>query len=129
MRTPADIHAQWIDDTMADRTDEHRERMADILGWVAESYPELTPVVKWNQPMFTLDKPFIIGFSVAKPHVAVAPEREPLAKFGERIDDIGYSRGKAFFRIPFAKTVDYGLLADIIDSNIADRRGSESFWR
>jgi uncharacterized protein YdhG (YjbR/CyaY superfamily) len=30
--------------------------------------------IKWNQPMFSDHGTFIIGFSIAKEHIAVAPE-------------------------------------------------------
>ena len=51
----------------------HKERMKEVLEWVGNKYPNLTPVVKWNQPMFTDHGTYIIGFSVAKQHMAVAP--------------------------------------------------------
>ncbi|MCQ4950818.1 hypothetical protein NE646_14380, partial [Bittarella massiliensis] len=38
-------------------------------------FPDLTPKIAWNQPMFTDHGTFIIGFSAAKAHLAVAPER------------------------------------------------------
>lgn len=45
---------------------EHRERTEEVLAWVAKKYPNLKPVIKWNQPMFTDHGTFIIGFSVSK---------------------------------------------------------------
>ncbi len=33
--------------------DDKRARMAEVLNWVAEHYPELELRIAWNQPMFT----------------------------------------------------------------------------
>lgn len=54
---------------------DHRERMEEMLGWVAGTFPDLEPVIKWNQPMFTDHGTYIIGFSVAKNHLSVRPSR------------------------------------------------------
>ena len=40
----------------------------------AEKFPQLKEENKWNQPMFNDHGTFIIGFSIAKGHIAVAPE-------------------------------------------------------
>ena len=44
----------------------HRARIQEVLAWVAETFPELTPRIAWSQPMFTHHGTFIIGFSTAK---------------------------------------------------------------
>jgi uncharacterized protein ydhG len=33
--------------------DDNRERMVEMLDWVAQHYPELELRTAWNQPMFT----------------------------------------------------------------------------
>lgn len=50
---------------------EHRERTEEVLSWVKNKFPNLEPVIKWNQPMFTDHGTYIIGFSVSKKHLAV----------------------------------------------------------
>ena len=55
--------------------DDNRARMVEVLNWVAEHYPELELRVAWNQPMFTHRGTYIIGFSAASKHMAMAPER------------------------------------------------------
>ena len=32
---------------------QHRARMEEVFSWVSTKFPELEPVIKWNQPMFT----------------------------------------------------------------------------
>ena len=32
----------------------HREKLRHLFEWIETQYSDLTPVVKWNQPMYTL---------------------------------------------------------------------------
>ena len=43
-----------------------RERLSDMFSFIEASFPNLEKRIAWNQPMYTNDKTFIIGFSVAK---------------------------------------------------------------
>lgn len=38
----------------------HRDQFAAVLQWVAQQDPQLTGVIKWNQPMFTAHGTFIL---------------------------------------------------------------------
>ena len=53
----------------------------EVLNWVAERYPELELRIAWNQPMFTHHGTYIIGFSAASKHMAMAPERATMIRF------------------------------------------------
>ncbi|KZE37096.1 iron chaperone [Bhargavaea cecembensis] len=108
---------------------DHRERMEEMLGWVAETFPELEPVIKWNQPMFTHHGTYIIGFSVAKNHLSVAPEEATMMKFREDIEASGLTYTKGLVRMPWKKEVDYGLLRKFIEFNIEDKADCQTFWR
>ena len=78
----------------------HRERTAALLAWVAEEYPELEPRIAWNQPMFTHHGTFIIGFSVAGKHLAIAPEKAGIQHFSRDILQSGYDHSQQLIRIP-----------------------------
>lgn len=108
---------------------EHRAKLDDIFVWVRETFPHLEERIAWNQPMFTDHGTFIIAFSVAKAHFAVAPEAVPLEVFQMRIREAGYTQTKQLFRIKWSQAVDYDLLRDIIAFNIEDKAGHTSFWR
>lgn len=108
---------------------EHRARMVEVLQWVHETYPQLKPEFKWNQPIFTNHGTFIIGFSVSKAHISVAPEGYIDERFSARIKELGYTHGKKLIRIPFAKPVQYELLQEIIDFNMKDKADCTTFWR
>ncbi len=106
-----------------------RERMETILNWVHTTYPQLDLRLAWNQPMFTHHGTFILGFSVAKGHIAIAPESVVVARFAKDIDAAGYSRTEMLFRIPWKSDVDYGLLSQLIEFNLTDKANMTHFWR
>ncbi|QSX09212.1 DUF1801 domain-containing protein [Alkalibacter rhizosphaerae] len=106
-----------------------RERMEKIFEHIAEQFPSLETEVKWNQPMFVDHGTFIIAFSIAKQHMAVAPERVALDKFEEAIQKAGYQRTKELFKIRWKDEVDYDLLDDIIRFNMEDKKDWNKFWR
>lgn len=72
---------------------------------------------------------FILGFSKAKPHFAVAPEKHTLDTFAKEIEKTGYQMTKMFMKIKWTDEVNYTLLYDIIDFNIHDKKDSRFFWR
>lgn len=107
----------------------HRKRIEEILHWILEEYPNLKLEYKWSQPMFTHEGTFIIGFSIAKQHLSVAPEKITMDKFRNAIEEAGYTHSNQLFRIKFTDEVNYELLKEMIEFNIEDKRGYETFWR
>lgn len=108
---------------------ERRAKLDDVFDWIRQTFPHLEERIAWNQPMFTDHGTFIIAFSVAKAHFAVAPEAVALEQFADRIKESGYTQTKQLFRIKWNQAVDYGLLNDIIAFNIKDKADHTSFWR
>lgn len=100
-----------------------------MLHWVNNKYPQLETELKWNQPMFTDHGTFIIGFSVSKKHLAVAPEDATITHVEEDIKKAGYDYTKGLIRIPWNKPVNYSLLGKMIDFNIWDKANCSTFWR
>ena len=108
---------------------QHRTRMEEVLSWVAMTFPNLVPRIAWNQPMFTAHGTFIIGFSVAKHHLAVAPERAAVSHFSAEILQFGYSHSQELLRIQWDRPVEFSLLAKMIEFNILDKADCATFWR
>jgi uncharacterized protein YdhG (YjbR/CyaY superfamily) len=108
---------------------EHRARTEEVLTWVSENYPNLVPVIKWNQPMFTDHDTYIIGFSVSKQHLAASPEQAGINHFSEQIVQAGYKHTKMLVQFPWNKPFDYELLMKMIDHNIEDKADCTTFWR
>ncbi|MHA6251889.1 iron chaperone [Oceanobacillus sp. CAU 1775] len=107
----------------------HEERMKEVLEWVAEKYPNLVPEIKWNQPMFTDHGTYIIGFSVAKRHMAVAPENAGIEQFAKDIKEAGHSHTKELVRMKWEEPFNYDLLEKMIEFNIWDKKDHTKFWR
>ena len=111
----------------------HRSRALEVLEWVHSTYPELGVRIAWNQPMFTLDNTFIIGFSYAKKHLAVAPEPAGIEKFSEQFSDRGFPTPPCWCAFPglhgeLAADMHLDLLGEMIEFNMADKEGMEKFW-
>ncbi|WP_256757922.1 iron chaperone [Cohnella sp. WQ 127256] len=108
---------------------QHRTRTEEVLAWVTNKFPSLIPKVAWNQPMFTDHGTFIIGFSVAKHHLAVAPEKAGIIHFSYKIVQSGYDHTKELVRIKWDSPVDFTLLEQMIEFNIIDKADCSTFWR
>ncbi len=102
-------------------------KLSNIYDWINQNYPELHLEMKWNQPMFVLENTFIIGFSVAKKHISVAPEKIVLNNNMKNIN-AHYESTKMLFKILDDQDVEYSLLKDIIDDSITLKRGCNKFW-
>lgn len=107
----------------------HRERLTMILQDIKDTFPELEPVIKWNQPMFVTHGTYIIGFSVAKAHLAMAPEVDCLEKFASEINQAGYQTTKQLVKIKWTDPVDLDLIRSMVRFNMDDKQGMTTFWR
>ena len=108
---------------------DNRARMVDVLVWVGLTYPELELRIAWNQPMFTHHGTYIIGFSAASKHMAMAPERATMIRFEPVMRERGTDFGKVFARQPWDKPFDYELLDAFIQHQLAEKHDVTSFWR
>lgn len=107
---------------------EHRARVKEILDWVSNKFPQLVPKIVWNQPMFTDNCTFIVGFSTAKQHLAVAPESEATSRFSDEIHQAGYDHTQELVRIKWNLPINFSLLEKIIEFNIMDKEECTTFW-
>ena len=106
---------------------QHRNKLSNIIQWAINEFPDLYLEMKWNQPMLLAHKTFIIGFSVTKNHLSIAPEKMILDK---HIDDIKkhYNTSKMLFKIKWNETIDYDLFKLIIHDTLNEKQGMDKFW-
>ena len=109
--------------------EKHRARIQEILDWVKTEFPDLEPKFAWNQPMFTDHGTFIIGFSIAKAHMAISPERRGMEHLHDEIAEAGYGQSTMLFRIKWDEPVNYELLSKIIHFNRLEKADCKTFWR
>ena len=105
-------------------TDDDRARMVDVLVRVGLTYPELELRIAWNQPMFTHHGTYIIGFSAASKHMAMAPERATMIRFEPVMRERGTDFSKKFARQPWNKPFDYELLDAFVSTSSTRSRTS-----
>lgn len=108
---------------------DNRARTQEILNWVSGEFPNLATRMGWNHPMFTDHGTYIIGFSIAKNHLAVGPEWVGIHRFSDEIEKSGYNHSKMLMRIPWDVPVDYSLIKKMIEFNIIDKTECKTFWR
>lgn len=121
-----EIFTQYLEQI---ENEKHRARTKEVLDWVKTNFPNLAPRFAWNQPMFTDHGTFVIGFSIAKPHMAISPERQGMEYFSNAIAEAGYGQSKMLFRIKWDEPVNYPLLESIIKFNCLDKVDCKTFWR
>ena len=109
--------------------DDNRARMVDVLVWVGLTYPELELRIAWNQPIFTHHGTYIVGFSAASKHMAMAPERATMIRFESVMRERGTDFGAMLARQPWNKPFDYELLDAFIQLQLAEKQDITSFWR
>ena len=109
--------------------DDNRARMVDVLVWVGLTYPELELRIAWNQPMFTHHGTYIIAFSAASKHMAMAPERATMIRFEQVMRERGTDFGTMLAHQPWTKLFDYELLDAFIQHQLAEKQDITSFWR
>lgn len=106
-----------------------QQRMKEILDFIGSKYPELEQRIAWNQPHFVMDGTFIIGFSYAKAHIAIAPEHVTIEKFKDEALQSGYSVTNQIIRIQWEQAVNYDLIQKMIEFNMVEKAGYKTYWR
>lgn len=108
---------------------QQRIRTEEIFTWIKEEFPTLIPKIAWNQPMFTDHDTFIIGFSIAKQHLAIAPERAGIIHFSDEILQAGFEHTNQLVKFRWDSPIDFELLRKIIEFNITEKKDCTTFWR
>lgn len=108
---------------------EQRDKVAHLLYWILDEFPELEPVIKWNQPMVTHHGTYIFGLSVSKQHISVSPEVATIKHFVDDISKTGYSFTDNIIRIKWTEVIDFDLLKNMIIFQMEQKAGIDRFWR
>ncbi len=108
---------------------DHRLKLQTLMDDVQRAFPQLEVVYKWNAPMFTYERTFIISFDTSKEHILVSPEVEGINQFSSRILAAGYTHGKMQFRIQWSDPVDMNLIHEMIQYQLTTKKGHPKFWR
>lgn len=111
------------------KDEKNREIMEGLLSWVMTNYPMLDKKIAWNQPHFVHNNTFIIAFTHAKQHISVVPEYKAIEVFKEDIKKSNYQSTNFIYKMKWQNPIDYDLLKRIIDYNMEDKKGLDTYWR
>lgn len=106
-----------------------KEKLIDLFDSIDSKFPDLGKRIAWHQPMYTDHDTYIIGFSVAKNHISVAPEKAGLRRFEKEIKDNNYDLLKEVFKIKKSQPINKELIRDMIAFNVTDKKDCGTFWR
>ena len=79
--------------------------------------------------MFTHHGTYIIGFSAASKHRAIAPERATMIRFESVMSERGTDFDTILARQPWTKPFNYELLDAFIQYQLVEKQDVTSFWR
>lgn len=111
------------------KDEKNREIMEGLLSWVMTNYPMLDKKIAWNQPHFVHNNTFIIAFTHAKQHISVVPEYKAIEVFKEDIKKSNYQSTNFIYKMKWQNPINYDLLKRIIDYNMEDKKGLDTYWR
>lgn len=104
---------------LASLNPDHRELVTAILGSVQKSFPDLTVVMAWNQPILRNTRDYVFGVSVSKNHVSINPfTPHALAAMAEKLAPLDVL--KHTVRIPLDWQVDDALLRDMVQVRLSE---------
>lgn len=110
-------------------TDEHRRQFSQVITWIAKNYPDFKMAIKWQQAHFEYKGTFIIGLNTAKPHMSFFIEKAGIRHFESAIKAAGYTHTESLFKVKWQDELNYNLLKEIIDFQVADKKGLTTYWR
>lgn len=112
-----------VDDYLADADPAAATTVRAIFRALHAACPGGEVVIAWNQPMFRVDGEYVLGVSLAKAHILIAPwGRGVLAQFAPRLETAGYVVNRKTVRVPVNWDVDAGLLADMAAARLGQLR-------
>jgi len=107
-----------LDAYLAAATPAQAATVRAIFAAIAESFPDLEPVIAWNHPMLKDGDRYVFGVSVTKGHLLLAPMGSGvLDAMRPRLVD--YTVLKKTVRVPSDWSVDGALLRELVATSRA----------
>ncbi|MCX6392371.1 MAG: DUF4287 domain-containing protein [Actinobacteria bacterium] len=107
-----------LDDYLKGADPTGAKTMRAIFAAIDKKFPDLELVIAWNQPMLKSGDGYVIGVTLTKSHILLAPWGDGvLASFEPRLT--GLEMNKKTVRVPLDWKVDVKLLQDMAATRIA----------
>jgi uncharacterized protein YdhG (YjbR/CyaY superfamily) len=95
------------------------KKIKEIFSSITSAYSDLQLVMAWNQPMLKLGDQYILGISVSKNHLTIAPFNTDFVEtFAKKLEK--YESNKKTFKVPFDWKVDGALMRAIVKDRLAE---------
>jgi uncharacterized protein YdhG (YjbR/CyaY superfamily) len=102
---------ETIDDYISDQPLEVQPILEELRKTILAAIPDATEKIAWNMPYFWQGKN-IVGFAAHKKHISLFPGEAAVEKFSTELSE--YKCNKGTIQLPFDKTIDYALVADVV---------------
>ncbi len=107
-----------LDEYLAEHDEVKKATVRRIFAAIQDKFPGLELVIAWNTPMLKRGNQYVLGVSVLKGHLLLAPHNtEVLEAFRPRLVD--YQVNKKTIRVPVDWEVDEPLLRDMVATSLA----------
>ena len=106
-------------DFFASLTPEQLTQVTSLVEWVRTAYPELEPVIAWNQPMFKKGTKYILGFMPTKNHINLLTVTDSaITELTPQLTS--YKHGTRSIQLPFDWTIDPQLFEQVISLRLQE---------
>ena len=97
----------------------HRTLAERIIRAIQESFPQLSLVMAWNQPILRCDEGYVFGVSASAGHLSINPfTPHALQQLAQRLENLVVL--KHTVQIPLDWEVDQALLKDMVDIRLQE---------
>ncbi|MEY3806393.1 MAG: hypothetical protein RIR69_1205 [Actinomycetota bacterium] len=102
-----------VDELLSSLGQQHEKLTREILNVITQKFPQLEPVVAWNQPMLKYGKDYVIGISASKNHLTIGPwGNDVVGQFSAELE--GLKTNKKTFQVPLNWKINKTLLHRIV---------------
>lgn len=106
-------------DFYASLTPEQNTHIRSLVEWVSTAYPELEPVIAWNQPMFKKETKYILGFMPTKNHTNLLTVTDSaISELAPQLTS--YKHGTRSIQLPFDWTIEPQLFEQVISLRLKE---------
>ena len=99
-----------VDEYITNQPEEIQGILHKVRETIKEAAPDATEKMSWQMPTYWQGEN-LIHFSAQQKHLGIYPGMVEKLPFAERLE--GYKTSKGAIQFPYAKPIDYELIADI----------------
>jgi len=122
-RTKPTTIEQYID---AERDENARNKMLQLLACIREAAPGATEGLKWNMPAFSY-KRILVTFAIFEHHIGFYPTPSAITAFEKSISKYKYAKGSIQF--PLDKPLPLALITKMTKFRVKESLEADKKWK